>query len=88
MSYPRISKIFLLCFSWHFFVDFTLREKCPNTEFFLVRIFLYSDRILKNTDQNNSVFEHFLRSVLRKEPNAKFYGVFDHFLRTHEVKMV
>ena len=21
----------------------TLREKCPNTEFFLVRIFLYSD---------------------------------------------
>ena len=29
----------------------TLREKCPNTDFFLVRIFLYSVRILENTDQ-------------------------------------
>ena len=28
-----------------------LREKCPNTEFFLVRIFLYSVRILENTEQ-------------------------------------
>ena len=26
-------------------------EKCPNTELFLVRIFLYSDRIQENTDQ-------------------------------------
>ena len=25
----------------------SLREKCPNTEFFLVRIFPYSDRIRK-----------------------------------------
>ena len=29
----------------------TLREKCPNTELFLVGIFLYSDRIQENTDQ-------------------------------------
>ena len=29
----------------------TLREKWPNTEFFLVRIFLYSVRIQGNTDQ-------------------------------------
>ena len=29
----------------------TLREKCPNTELFMVRIFLYSARIQKNTDQ-------------------------------------
>ena len=29
----------------------TLREKCPNTELFLVRIFLYSVRIQENTDQ-------------------------------------
>ena len=29
----------------------TLREKCPNTEFFEVRIFLYSGRIQENTDQ-------------------------------------
>ena len=28
-----------------------LREKCPNTEFFLVRIFLYSARILENKEQ-------------------------------------
>ena len=30
---------------------YTLREKCPNTELFLVRIFLYSVRIQENTDQ-------------------------------------
>ena len=29
----------------------SLREKCPNTEFFLVRIFLYSDWIQENRDQ-------------------------------------
>ena len=28
-----------------------LRYTCPNTEFFLVRIFLYSVRIQENTDQ-------------------------------------
>ena len=32
-------------------VDSTLREKCPNTELFLVRIFLYSVQIQENTDQ-------------------------------------
>ena len=39
-----------------------LREKCPN-EVFLVRIFLYSVQIQKNTDQENSVFGCFLGSV-------------------------
>ena len=29
----------------------SLREKCPNPEFFLARIFLYSDWIQENTDQ-------------------------------------
>ena len=29
----------------------TLGEKCPNTEFFLFRIFLYSVRIQENTDK-------------------------------------
>ena len=29
----------------------TLREKCPNTLFSLVRIFLYSVQIQENTDQ-------------------------------------
>ena len=31
--------------------NYPLREKCPNTELFLVRIFLYSVRIQENTDQ-------------------------------------
>ena len=31
--------------------DATLREKCPNTEFISVRIFLYSVRIQVNTGQ-------------------------------------
>ena len=29
----------------------TLREKCPNTELFLVRILLYSVRIQENADE-------------------------------------
>ena len=29
----------------------TLREKCPNTEFFLVRTLRYSVRIQENTEQ-------------------------------------
>ena len=29
----------------------SLREKCPNKELFLVRIFLFSDWIQENTDQ-------------------------------------
>ena len=49
----------------------TIREKCPNTEFFLVRIFPHSDwirrftpysvRMRENTTRKNSVFEHFSR---------------------------
>ena len=34
----------------------SLHEKCPNTEFFVVRIFLHSDRI---QTRKNSVFGHF-----------------------------
>ena len=33
------------------FRTWALREKCPNTEFFLVRILLYSVRIQENADQ-------------------------------------
>ena len=40
----------------------SLREKCPNTELFLVLSALYSVRIQENTDQKNSVFGHFSRS--------------------------
>ena len=34
-------------------LNFALREKYSNTEFFPVRIFLYSVRIQGNTDQKN-----------------------------------
>ena len=38
--------------SFHFFqiIVFTLREKCPNTEFFLVRIFPHLDWIWRDTE--------------------------------------
>ena len=45
----------------------TLREKCRNTEFFLVLIFLYSVRIQEIQTRKNSVFEHFLRSEVFSE---------------------
>ena len=32
----------LFGYGCHLYVDNSLREKCPNTEYFLVRIFLYS----------------------------------------------
>ena len=44
-------------------MDLAKREKCPNSEFFLVRILLYQVRIHENTDQKNSEFGHFSRSV-------------------------
>ena len=37
---------------------------CPNTEFFLVRIFPHSDQI---RTRKNSVFGHFPRSVILME---------------------
>ena len=49
-----------------------LREKCPNTEFFLVRIFTHSDWIRRDIQsecgkirtRKDSVFGQFLRSIL------------------------
>ena len=57
--------------SWQYFAykfSITLHEKCPNTEFFfLVRIFLYSDWILRFTEYNyrrfTYVFGYFSRSL-------------------------
>ena len=43
-------------------IELLLREKCPKTELFLVRIFLYSDWI-RRFFVNNSVFGHFTRRV-------------------------
>ena len=42
-----------------FFVEWSLREKFPNTEFLLVHIFLYLDWIQENTDQKKlRIFSH------------------------------
>ena len=38
-------------FLWSESVTIVLRKKCPNKEFFLVRIFPYSVRMWENTDQ-------------------------------------
>ena len=63
--------------SWRYL---TLREKCPNTEFFLVRIFPRSGWIWRDTEfsvfssntgkygpEKNSVFEQFSHSVTIKD---------------------
>ena len=48
----------------------TLREKCPYSELFwfvffrIQSISQYSVRMRENTDQNNSEYRHFLRSVM------------------------
>ena len=47
-----------------------LCQKCPNTEFFLVHIFLYSARIQKNTDQKNLRIWTFSMQW----PGLTFYG--------------
>ena len=57
--------------------NFTLRENCPYLGFFwsafsrirteygeILRISSYSFRMRENTDQKNSEYEHFLRSVM------------------------
>ena len=46
----------------------TLREKCRNTEFFLVHIFLYSVRIQKIRTRKNTVFGHFSQSAELEKP--------------------
>ena len=40
-----------------------LHEKCPNTELFLVCIYLYSDWIRRDTGYTGYIFRHFSRSV-------------------------
>ena len=63
---------FILRSDWYFLkisrsvartpANLSLREECPNTELFLVRIFLYSDWI---RTRNNSASGHFSRSDLK-----------------------
>ena len=56
----------------------TLPEKCPNTEFFLVCFFLYSDWIKENTDQKKlriwTLFTQYERkySAFSAEKNEDF----------------
>ena len=42
----------------------SLREKCPNTEFFLVRIFFYSVQIQENTDQKKTPYLDAFHAVI------------------------
>ena len=44
-------------------VELALREKCPNTEFFQVRIFLYLDWIQENTDQKKNPYSDTFHAV-------------------------
>ena len=46
-----LSVYFISLTRYRYLSQRTLREKCPKTEFFLARIFLYSDWIQENTDQ-------------------------------------
>ena len=50
----------------------TLREKCPNTEVFLVRIFPYSDWIRENTDQNKLSISHSAIGTISTPNRAAF----------------
>ena len=45
------------------YADITLRGKCPNKDFFLTRIFLYSGWIREIRTRKNFVFGHSSRSV-------------------------
>ena len=64
----RHVKILMLLLILHYSWTITLREKCPNTELFLVRILLYSDWI---RTRNNSVFGNFSHSVIKGESSWK-----------------
>ena len=47
----NFSFLVFCCYGYFTVFSMSLREKCPNTELFLVRIFMYSVRIQENTDQ-------------------------------------
>ena len=62
-----------------------LREKCTNTEFFLVRTFLYSVQIQENTDQKNFDTFHGV-DELKTFPFTAIEMISDiSFLQTHHV---
>ena len=76
-TWPEVGNIFASDYVWNCYVigiteQYWLREMCPNTELFLVRIFLYSDWIWRFTriqseyrkiqTRTNAVFGHISRS--------------------------
>ena len=73
-------------------LQISLREKCPNAEFFLVRIFLYSDypysvRIQENTDQKNTQClwqAHSSRCKIKFTPNLNLIKVYFQHINNHK----
>ena len=51
-----------------------MREKCPNTELFLVRIWLEYRKI---RTRNNSIFGHFPRNDIYHEDHLHLLSIFD-----------
>ena len=60
----------------------SLREKCLNTEFFLVRIFPYLDWIRKNTDQENL----HIRTLFAQRLCYTFYQKWIYYKITRNIK--
>ena len=56
----------------------SLRQKCPNTEFFLVRIFPYSVQIREDTDQKKLLIWALLMQCLMffNQENLNNYSFF------------
>ena len=76
--FNQFCHLFLLVPSTKLYI--TLREKCPNTEFFLVRIFLYSFRIQENTDQKKLRIWKMKKAVLKDEDPITVDTVKDKYL--------
>ena len=53
----------------------SLRAKWPNTEFFLIRLFLYSDWTQETKDRKKNIFRHFLRGDFLRL-NLSFFNVY------------
>ena len=71
----RICQILFLRIKYNICYTFcTLREKCPSTEFFLVRILPHSDQIWENTDQKKlSIWTLALIFIRKSEQLSKTF---------------
>ena len=75
---PLIGKVFMII-SEMFHWIWSLRENCPNTELFLVRIFLYSDWITKIYSVNLLIQSEYRKIWIRND------SVFGHFSHSADV---